>query len=123
TFQIFGDPEPTTITLPETLEDYRDLVSDLDKLHEEDPVAWKKAMRIWSAGDLYFLGMFVLSIGDVWDPYHDRPRFLAVEQLEFARWVQFESRQSTLVAARGFGKSTWSTFCDNMRTKLIDPNR
>lgn len=123
TFHIFGDPEPTTIALPATLDDYRDLGSDLDKLHREDPVAWKHAMRIWSAGDLYFLGMFVSSVGEIWDPYHQRLRFWATEQLELARWVQFESKGSTLVASRSLGKSTWTTFLDNIRTKLIDPNR
>lgn len=123
TFQILGDPEPTTLVLPATLEEYRDLGSDLDALKAADPLQWKRAMRLWSAGDLYFLGMFVSSIGEVWDPYHQRPRFWSVEQLELARWVQFESGGSTLVAARGLGKSTWTTFLDNIRTKLIDPNR
>lgn len=123
TFQILGEPEPTTLVLPATLDEYRDLSSDLDKLKAEDPLLWKRAMRLWSAGDLYFLGMFVSSIGEVWDPYQQRPRFWAPEQLELARWAQFESNHSTLVAARGFGKSTWTVFLNNIRTKLVDPNR
>jgi hypothetical protein len=122
-FHIFGENEPTVLSLPSTLDDYRDLTSDLDRLHAEDPIAWKKAMRLWSAGDLYFLGMFLLTMGSVLDPYHERPRFWSPEQLDFARWVQFESKGSTLVAARFFGKSSWTTFADNIRTKLIDPNR
>lgn len=122
-FQILGDGERTTLHLPERLEDYLDLNAELDKLFTADPVAWKRAMRIWSAGDLFFLGNFVLTMGAVHDPYHDRPRFFCDEQLEFARWVQFESKGSTLVAARFFGKSTWTTFADNIRMKLIDPNR
>jgi hypothetical protein len=122
-FQILGAAEPTVLSLPSSLDEYRDLWADLERLHAEEPLAWKSAMRLWSAGDLYFFGLFVLSMGSVWDPYWGRPRFLAPEQLEFARWVQFESKGSTLVAARFFGKSSWTTFADNIRMKLIDPNR
>ena len=123
-FKIVGDPEPDKeLYLPDTLDDYRDLWADLQRLAESDPFAWKVAMRLWSAGDLYFLGMFLSSVGEVYDPYHDRPRFWAPEQLDAARWVQFESDGGVLVASRFFGKSTWSTFLRNIQTKLCDPNR
>lgn len=123
-FQIFGDSEPAkVIVLPDTLADYEDLWRDIEKLRDSDPDAWRHAMRLWSAGDLYFLGMFLLSMGQVWDPYWERPRFWCQEHLEFARWVQFDSKGSVLIASRSFGKSTWTTFARNLQTKLQDPNR
>lgn len=123
-FRIFGDPEPEKeITLPERLEDYEALWAEIKALEESDPIAWKAAMRLWSAGDLYFFGMFLLSMGEVWDPYWERPRFWCQEHLEFARWVQFEAKGSVLIASRSFGKSTWTTFARNLWTKLHDPNR
>lgn len=124
-FRIVGEePEQKELQLPDTLEQYAELFRETEAIRAKSTADWKAWVRLWSAGDLFFLVNYLLSTADVRDPYQgDRPFFFNQEHLDYARAVQFDSNGTVDICARGFGKSTFKTFALNLQTKLQDPNR
>jgi len=98
--------ETVELTLPDTREEAKQLFAEIARLAEEDPVAWKAAVRMWTAADLYICGLFC-SWWQRRDAWTGRLEVDCDFQFHFARWVQFESDDCLDYSARGCGKSTW----------------
>jgi hypothetical protein len=112
-----------TIWLPTELQQYRELWTLIEETKQRSFDEWRALMRLWSAGDLFFLLLFVLSPGtQAWDIYRNEPHFWHPLQLRYAREIQFNSHMWVDICAREFGKSTWKTFGRNLWTKLSNPN-
>lgn len=119
-----SDPEiAQQLVLPATLEEYLSLWTALEDLRREDAKAWRQAMRVWTAGDLFFLLSFVLSpASGAKNPYLGVPHFWHPVILWYCRAVQLDSNGVVNIASRGLGKSTIQTMAFNIQGRLRDPN-
>ena len=111
------------LSLPQSLDDYRKLWKALVELEEKDEAAWVRTMQIFCAGDLFFGMNFVATAGREARAYDDsKPFFFDEWHLRFAREVQFFGEGKVIVASRGWGKSSWITWWQNITAGLADPN-
>lgn len=98
--------EVVDLTLPATLEQAKELYQEVSLLAETDPLRYKAAVRMWSAADLYFLGL-LCSWWQRRDAWTGRLEVDCDFQFNYSRWVQFESDDCLDYTARAHGKSTW----------------
>lgn len=122
TVQVYPDDPQQQIYLPETLEEYGQLWETIER-EAVNYDTWRAMMRLWSAGDHYFLLLFVLSAGrEAWNEWRHEPHFKHPDHIRFARQIQFEGTDDAVhIGARGFGKSTHFV-ADDLRNKLEDAN-
>lgn len=99
--------ETVEVTLPENRKQAWEVYREVMALADKDPAAFKGAVRLWTASDLYICGLFH-SWSWMTDPWYDRPEVDCDFQFEHARWVQFEGDGSLNYSARKHWKSTWN---------------
>lgn len=118
-----AEPFVGNITLPSSLSGYRELWDRIELEKRVSFESWRALMRLWSAGDLFFFGMYVSmrGLGNM-RAATGMPWFWHPLQLQYARWIQFDSDEVIDIAAREFGKSSWKTFMRNLWSKLSDPD-
>lgn len=109
------------LSLPTSREDYKDLWADLARLADADPIQWRNVMRLWMAGDLYFLAQ-VSTIGNFTDPYTGKPELDKPFLFRFYRDVQFDSDDVIDTGMRGGHKSTAKAFCLPIQDTINNPN-
>ncbi len=123
--KVYDDLPPETITLPGTLQEYAELWAAVqDQLRAGQLETFRALIRLWTAGDQFFLLRYVMSAGrDAKDNYRHQPHFDHPVHIELARRIQFSPNinDTVLIGARGLGKSSHFD-ADDIRAKLIDPN-
>lgn len=124
--QVYPQTKPERILLPDTLEEYTELWTAIERFRVAGQFeTWKALMRLWSAGDAYFRLVFVLSAGREaktrWRTAGDgRPalHFWHPSHIQISRTIQFQREPLVLIASRGLGKSTHGSINDNIGRKL-----
>lgn len=106
TYHERANGETVELTLPDNLAQAKELWDEVASYAETDPLRWKAAFRMWSAADLYFLGL-ACSWWQRRDLWTGRLEVDCDFQFDFARWVQLESDDALDYTARQHGKSTW----------------
>lgn len=120
----FRDPttkEQCDVRLPRTREEAKKIVAEIHRLAATDPSACRHMVRMYTACDLYILGL-LSSAADRLDPYTGRPEIDCDFQFAQSREIQFDSDRVIDYSARGHWKSSWKIFLLAIQQILVDPN-
>jgi hypothetical protein len=109
------------VSLPETRDDAFDLLATIENAATTDPARWKALVRMYSASDLYMLGLFT-SCALRLNPYTSRPEIDCDFLFNYAREIQFNCDSVVDFSAREHWKSTLKTYLNAIRAVLVDPN-
>jgi hypothetical protein len=119
--RLSPDAEPVEVELPQSRHDAFDLLATLNRLATEDSVAWKAAVRQYTACDWYVLSLF-LSGTQRLDPFTGRPEVDCDFQFNVAREHQFDGDRVLDKSARGHWKSTWRCYVGVTNLVINEPN-
>lgn len=120
----FKDPttgETCEVRLPETREEAKRIVAEIQRLASIDPAACRSMVRMYTACDLYILGL-LSSAADRLDPYTGKLEIDCDFQFEQSRDIQFDSDQVLDYGFRASWKTTWKIFLLTIQQLLNNPN-
>lgn len=117
--------ESTSVALPRDRKDAFDLLEQINS-HAKDPGKYRALVRLWTASDLYMLGLFSTAARrqTAWPDEHGYRR-LEIDhdyQFNFARAIQQRCDGVIDTSPRGHWKSTWKTFLRSLYEVLREPS-
>jgi hypothetical protein len=119
--RLSPDAAPVEVELPQTRHDAFDLLATLNRLAAEDQMAWKSAVRQYTASDWYVLALFLSGMQRL-DPFTGLPEIDCDFQFAYSREMQHDGERVLDKSARGHWKSTWRTYVGVTNLVINDPN-